>query len=354
MKKIIALVLTAVMALSILPLLAACNNAKTINLLNWGDYLDPDLIDAFKKETGYSFKETNVTSNEEMLIQLDQDDCPYDMCIPSDYAVERLISKGRLAEIDYNNIPNIKYIDKDLLKKCEVFDPGNKYSVPYTWGILGIMYNTKMVDEADLGSWDLLWNEKYAGQIYMYNSIRDSMAAALIKCGYDINTDNEQEINEAADALIELRQKGIVQAWLTDDVKDNMVNEDGAIALVYSGDAVWSMNVEDGGNADLSFYVPEEGSNIYFDNIVIPVNSKKKAMAEEFINFLLDPENAAKNTEFIGYSSPNTEVAALIDEFFTGNPAYSFSEEQKNRCEIFRDLGDKIEVYEKAWDRVFK
>ncbi len=354
MKKIIALVLTAVMALSILPLLAACNNAKTINLLNWGDYLDPDLIDAFKKETGYSVKETNVTSNEEMLIQLDQDDCPYDMCIPSDYAVERLIAKGRLAEIDYANIPNIKYIDRDLLEKCTVFDPGNKYSVPYTWGILGVMYNTKLVDEADLGSWDLLWNEKYAGQIYMYNSIRDSMAAALIKCGYDINTDNEQEINEAADALIELRQKGIVQAWLTDDVKDNMVNEDGAIALVYSGDAVWSMNVEDGGNADLSFYVPEEGSNIYFDNIVIPVNSKKKAMAEEFINFLLDPENAAKNTEFIGYSSPNTEVAALIDEFFTGNPAYSFSEEQKNRCEIFRDLGDKIEVYEKAWDRVFK
>ena len=354
MKKIIALVLTVIMALSILPLLAACNKANTINLLNWGDYLDPELIDAFKKATGYTVKETNVTSNEEMLIQLDQDDCPYDMCIPSDYAVERLISKGRLAQIDFNNIPNIQYIDKDLLKKCEVFDPGNKYSVPYTWGILGIMYNTKMVDEADIGSWDLLWNEKYAGQIYMYNSIRDSMAAALIKCGYDINTDKESEINEAADALIELRQKGIVKAWLTDDVKDNMVNEDGAIALVYSGDAVWSMNTEDGGNEDLSFYVPEEGSNIYFDNIVIPANTKKKDIVEKFINFLLDPDNAAKNTEFIGYSSPNTEVASRIDEFFTKNPAYSFTEEQKNSCTIFRDLGDKVEMYEKAWDRVFK
>ena len=354
MKRIIALALTVIMALSILPLLTACNKANTINLLNWGDYLDPELIEAFKQQTGYTVKETNVTSNEEMLIQLDQDDCPYDMCIPSDYAVERLISKGRLAQIDTNNIPNMKYLDKDLLSKCEVFDPGNKYSVPYTWGILGIMYNTKMVDEADIGSWDLLWNEKYAGKIYMYNSIRDSMAAALIKCGYDINTDKEDEINEAADALIELRQKGIVQAWLTDDVKDNMVNEDGAIALVYSGDAVWSMNTEDGGNEDLSFFVPEEGSNIYFDNIVIPANSKKKAIVEQFINFLLDPENAAKNTEFIGYSSPNTEVADKIDEFFTKNPAYSFTEVQKNSCTIFRDLGDKVEMYEKAWDRVFK
>ncbi len=354
MKKIIAIVLASVMIFAIVPLLAACNNAKTINLLNWGDYLDPELIDAFKKETGFTVKETNVTSNEEMLIQLDQDDCPYDMCIPSDYAVERLISKGRLAEIDYNNIPNIKYIDKDLLAKCEVFDPGNKYSVPYTWSILGIMYNTKLVDPADLGSWDLLWNEKYAGQIYMYDSIRESMAAALIKCGYDINTDNEKEINEAADALIELKKKNIVRAWLTDDVKDNMVNEDGAIALIYSGDAVWSMNAEDGGNADLSFFVPKEGSNMYFDNMVIPVNSKKKAIVEQFINFLLDPENAAKNTEFIGYSSPNTAVNGLIDDYYTNCPAYNFSKADIARCSVFRDLGDDISKYEKAWDRIFR
>ena len=351
MKKIVSLVLAAAMILVLVPALVACDSSKTLNLLNWGEYLDPELKAAFKKETGITIKETPVTSNEEMLIQLEADDCPYDLCIPSDYAVERLISKNRLAEINYDNIPNIANIDEKFMKLSSVFDPGNKYSVPYTWGVLGILYNTKMVDEADIGSWDLLWNEKYSGEIYMYNSIRDAMAAALCKCGYSINTSNEDEINAAADALIEM--KPIVQAWLTDDVKESMIAESGAIALVYSGDAVWCMDPDEG-NEDLSFYVPSEGSNVYFDNIVIPANTKKKDMAEQFINFLLDPEVAAQNTEYIGYSSPNAKVPELLDEFFIDNPAYSISDEDVARCEIFHDLGDKIEIYEAAWDRVNK
>lgn len=351
MKKIVSIVLAAAMLLVIVPMLTACGSSQTLNLLNWGEYLDPELRREFKKQTGITIKETCVTSNEEMLIQLETDDCPYDLCIPSDYAVERLIAKNRLAEINYDNIPNIEYIDPEFMRLSEEFDPGNKYSVPYTWGVLGIMYNTTMVDEADIGSWDLLWNEKYAGQIYMYKSIRDSMAAALCKLGYDLNTQNQNEIEAAADELIAV--KPIVQAWLTDDVKESMIGESGAAALVYSGDAVWCMEPEEG-NSNLSFYVPEEGSNVYFDNIVIPANTQKKEMAEKFINFLLDPDIATQNTEFIGYSSPNMKVAEKIDEYFIECPAYNISKEDVERCTIFHDLGDKIEMYNTAWDRVFK
>lgn len=351
MKKLIAVLLTAALVFAFVPALTACNSANTLNLLNWGEYLDPELKDAFHQATGITIKERNVTSNEEMLVQLEADDCPYDLCIPSDYAVERLIANNRLAPINYDNIPNITNIDPKFMQLSEEFDPGNKYSVPYTWGVLGIMYNTTMVDEEDIGSWDLLWNEKYSGKIFMYDSIRDAMAAALCKCGYDINTQDEYEINEAADMLITMRP--IVKAWLTDDVKNQMIGASGAIALVYSGDAVWCMEPEEG-NSDLSFYVPSEGSNIYFDNIVIPANSQKKDMAEKFINFLLDPEVAAQNTEFIGYSSPNMAVNSRIDEYFINCPAYNIDEDAIGRCTIFHDLGSKIEIYEAAWDRVFK
>ena len=356
MKKLISVILTTAMLMTLALGLVACGNKegdgdKTIHLLNWGEYLDPDLKEEFKKRTGITIRETPVTSNEEMLIKLEADDCPYDMCIPSDYAVERLIAKNKLAQIDFNNIPNMKNIDPRYIELSKAFDPENKYSVPYTWGVLGILYNTTMVDEEDLGSWDILWNEKYSGKIYMYDSVRDSMAAALCKLGYDLNTLDPDEINAAADELI--KAKALARAWVTDDVKDNMIQASGAIALVYSGDAVWTMEPDEG-NSDLEFYVPEEGSNIYFDNMVIPVNSKKKALVEEFINFLLDPEIATQNTEFIGYSSPNLAVADLIDEVFLECSAYNISAEDISRCKIFRDLGENIKLYNDAWDRVHK
>lgn len=349
MKRMTALFLAIVMIACFTQVFTACQPEKTLNLLNWGDYLAPELKAEFKRLTGITIKEKPVTSNEEMMIQLEADDCPYDLCIPSDYAVERMIAENRLAEINHANIPNLKHIGERFLDLD--FDPGNKYSIPYTWGVLGIIYNKTMVDEADLGSWDILWNEKYSQQIIMYDSIRDTMAAALRYCGYDINTENPDELKEAADALI--AQRPLVKAYLTDDVKDSMIQGSGALALVYSGDAVWCTDPDEG-NTDLGFFIPEEGSNIYFDNIVIPVNSSKKEMAEQFINFLLDPEIAAKNTEFIGYSSPNAEVLDLLDEWFVNNAAYNISQEDTVNCVIFRDLGDKINLYNNEWDRIFK
>ena len=352
MKKIVSIILAAAMLMALtafIPSLTACDSSKTINLLNWGQYLDPALITEFKKRTGITVNEKPVTSNEEMLQLLEADDCPYDLCIPSDYAVQRLIKGGKLAEINYDNIPNINNIDKKYIDISAGFDPGNKHSVPYTWGVLGIVYNTTMVDEADLGSWDLLWNEKYKGDIIMYDSIRDAMAAALCRRGYSINTVNEAEINEAANDLVS--DPSLYQAWFTDEVKDAMVNENAAVALAYSGDAVWMMDPMEG-NTDLEFYVPEEGSNIYFDNFVIPVNSKKNELAEQFINFLLEPDIAAQNTEYIFYSTPNTEVPALLGDFLSECSAFNISAEDIANCEIYKDLGEDIKLYNTAWDMV--
>lgn len=349
MKKILSVILAAAMLAALVPALVSCDSSKTLNMLNWGEYLDPELKTEFKKRTGITINEKTVTSNEEMLKLLEANDCPYDLCIPSDYAVQRLIKGGKLAEINYDNIPNIKHIDERFIKISAGFDPDNKHSVPYTWGVLGIMYNTTMVDEADIGSWDLLWNEKYSGQIFMYDSIRDAMAAALCRKGYSINTVNADEINEAANDIIAMNPH--YRGWVTDQVKDDMIDGKGAIALVYSGDAVWSMEPNEG-NEDLAFFVPEEGSNIYFDNMVIPVNSKKKDMAEQFINFLLDPEIAAQNTEFVYYTSPNTGVPALLGEFLSNCSAYNITDDEVQRCEIFKDLGDSIKLYNDAWDRI--
>ena len=348
MKKYISIVLAVLTVLTVLPLtLAGCTQGeKVINLLNWGEYLEQSVKTKFKEKTGITIRETNVTSNEDMLIKLEQEDCPFDLCIPSDYAVERLIKGGWLAEINYDNIPNIKNIDSDY--RNLVFDPDNKYSVPYTWGALGILYNTKMVDEEDLGSWDILWNEKYSGEIYMYDSIRDAMAAALGYCGYSINTTNTDELKAAADALI--AQKPLVKAWVTDDVKDNMIDETGALALVYSGDAVWCTDEEEG-NTDLDFFIPK-GSNIYFDNLVIPKNSKKKDLAEQFINFLLEPDIGSLNTEYIGYSTPNTAVLDELGDDWKSNHIFNPAKEELVDLEIFRDLGENIKLYQNEWDRV--
>lgn len=346
MKKLVSLLLAAAMLALVVPVFTGCSSDKTLNLLNWGDYLEPSLKDEFKRRTGITIKEKVVTSNEEMMIQLQADDCPYDLCIPSDYAIERMIGEGRLAKIDCSSLKNYENIGEAYRNLA--YDPTNEYSVPYTWGVLGILYNKTMVDEADLGHWNVLWNEKYKDEIYMYDSVRDAMAAALIYCGYDINTDNADEIKQAADALIE--QKPLVKAYLTDDVKDSMIQGSGALALVYSGDAVWCMQE----NEDLGFFVPEEGSNIYFDSIVITATSSKKEMAEQFIDFMLEPEVAAKNIEFIGYSSANTKVLDILGDEWANNTAYNVPEEAVKKSVIYRDLSDKIDIYNAQWDRIFK
>ena len=344
MKLAKRLILAALALLAALPL-TACGGeeAVTLNVLNWGDYIDPALIDQFEEETGIQVKYSTMTSNEEMLVKLAAPDCIYDICVPSDYLIERLIEQDLLHELNKDNIPNLAYIDERFLDLS--FDPDNRSSVPYFWGTVGILYNTTMVDEP-VDSWDILWDEKYAGQIIMYDSVRDTIGITLIRLGYDINTRSEEEVLAAQEALI--AQKPLVRAYLTDDAKMELVNGTAAMCVTYSGDALMAIAE----NEDLAYVVPKEGSNLWFDNIIIPRTSQHTEEAEAFINFLCDAEVARQNAEYIYYCSPNKAALELLDEEFKADETFNPPQEVLDRCTVFHDLGDFVTVFSDAWTKI--
>jgi len=342
MRKL-ALVLALVLLCAAFSGCAGKSDTVTINVLNWGDYIDETLIDQFEAETGIEVIYSTMASNEEMLAKLSAPDSVFDLCFPSDYVIEKMIAQDMLRPINKENIPNLQYIDERFLDLS--FDPGNVYSVPYMWGTVGILYNTTKVTEP-VTSWTILWDEKYADQVFMYDSIRDTIGITLKMLGYPINTRDEAHVAEAQAALIE--QKPRVLAYLDDPIKTRMIAGEGALGVVYSGDAVWCIEE----NPDLAYAVPEEGSNLWFDNIIIPKTSANPEAAEAFINFLCDPEVAKTNTEYIGYSSPNKGALALMDEETLADEVYNPPQEVLDRCEVFHDLGDFIEVFNNAWNHI--
>ncbi|MDP3447472.1 MAG: spermidine/putrescine ABC transporter substrate-binding protein [Eubacteriales bacterium] len=341
LKKIACLALALALSLS----LFACGGGSkvTLNVLNWGDYIDPDLLRQFEDETGISVKYTTMTSNEEMLVKLASADNIYDVCFPSDYLIEKLVAEDLLYAINKANIPNLSNIDSRFLDLA--FDPGNQYSVPYMWGTVGILYNPTMVSDP-VDSWNILWDEKYSGEILMYDSMRDTIGITLKKLGYDINTRSEDDILAAQEALI--AQKPLVRAYLTDDIKMELINGSASMGVVYSGDAVYCISE----NPDLAYAVPKEGSNVWFDNIIIPKTSTRTAEAEQFINFLCDAEVAAQNSDYIGFSTPNAAGLALMDPSYAADPTYNPPQDVLDRCQIFQDLGDFVKVFSNAWTKV--
>lgn len=328
-------------------LLSGCSggNSDALHIYNWGDYINPVVLDMFEEETGIRVIESPYDSNETMYTRIVHAGSQYDILFPSDYMIYRMINEDMLQPLNFDNIPNISNIDEQY--KYLEFDPTNEYSVPYMWGTVGILYNTTMVSEP-VTSWNILWDPEYAGQIFMYASERDSMGIALKALGYSLNTVNEDEINAARDLLIE--QKPLVQAYVNDNVKNFMIGNDGALAVVYSGDALYSMM----NNPDLDFALPTEGSNLWFDSMVIPKTSTKVEEAEMFINFMLRPDIAALNTNYIGYSTPNKAAIeqGLIDEELINHPAFTVTDEQYEILEVFLDLGEHRELYTRAWTTV--
>jgi len=267
----------------------------------------------------------------------------YDVIFPSDYMVQKMIDNDLLQEIDLNNITNYKYIEDKFINLD--YDKENKYSVPYFWGTVGILYNTTMVDET-VDSWDILWNEKYSGSILMQNSVRDAFVVALKKLGYSINTTDTKELEEAKQLLID--QKPMVLAYVIDEARDKMIGNEAALAVIYSGEAVITKE----SNPDLEYVVPKEGSNIWFDAIAIPKSAKHIKEAEMFINFLTRPDIAYKITEYVGYSSPNSGVKELMSGEQLSNKGNYPDEETINKCEVFRDLGEYNRLYEDRWTEV--
>ncbi|MGL4771963.1 MAG: ABC transporter substrate-binding protein [Clostridium sp.] len=343
-SKVISLIMVCALSLG---LFAGCGEDDsnigvngTLNVYNCADYIDESLIKQFERESGIDVIYDTYDTNENMYNKLKSGNGSYDVVFPSDYMIEKMIKEDMLEKIDFNNIPNYSYIGEGY--KNLPYDPNNEYSVPYMWGTIGIVYNPKIVTE-EVDSWDILWNEKYSKQIIMFDSIRDTMAVALKKLGYSINTTNPKEIDEAADLLIE--QKPLVRAYQVDDVKITMISEEAALATVWSGDAAYIMNE----NPDLKYVVPKEGSNKWFDGMCIVKGSKNKENAEKFINFLCDPENALTNVEEIQYSTPNTETFEMLDE--ASKELYP-TQETLDKCEVFIDLGDNLKLYDEAWTKV--
>ena len=343
MKKSVILSILSVFLITIF--LGGCGSKDqtTLNVYNWGDYIDSSVIKQFEKETGIKVNYDTFATNEEMYVKINKGNASYDIAIPSDYMIEKMIKEGLVEKIDFNNIPNYQYIE-DRFKNLE-FDPTNEYSVPYMWGTLGILYNKKMVDEP-VDSWDILWNPKYEKQILMLDSQRDSLAVALKKLNYSMNSTNDAELEAAKNALIE--QRPLVLAYVGDEVKDKMIGEEAALAVVWGGDAV-TMHRE---NPDLEYVIPKEGTNLFVDSIVIPSTAKHKAEAEKFIDFLCRTDIAFKNTDYIGYSTPHMEARKQLDPELANNPiAYPEPEDLEN-AEIFIDLGTYIEQYNRVWTEI--
>ncbi|HOQ17682.1 MAG TPA: ABC transporter substrate-binding protein [Defluviitaleaceae bacterium] len=319
------------------------SNKQVLNVYNWGDFIAEGVIEAFEEKYGIKVNYDTFATNEDMYVKIKSGGSHYDVVIPSDYMIERMIREGMLQKIDFNNVPNFELID-DQFKYLD-YDPNNEYSVPYMWGTVGILYNTTMVDEP-VDSWDILWNEKYANQILMLDSLRDSIAVALIKSGYSINTRDLNELEAAKQALIE--QKPLVLAYVGDEVKDKMIGGEAALALVWSGEAMSAIKE----NPDLAYAIPKEGSNLWVDAMAIPANAQNKEAAELFINFMCETDIAYKNADYIGYSTAHKEAVKLLPEEILNNLAGYPPIEDLENCVVFKDLGEFTKEYDRIWTEI--
>ncbi|MCH5272038.1 MAG: ABC transporter substrate-binding protein [Lachnospiraceae bacterium] len=316
-------------------------------VFNWGEYIDEAVIKMFEEEYDIEVVYDEFTENEDMYPIINIGEVNYDVVCPSDYMISRMIQENLLAELNYDNIPNIKNIDPEYLKSAEDFDPGNKYAVPYCWGTVGILYNKTMVD-GEITSWSSIFDEKYSQNILMIDSVRDGMGIALKYLGYSMNTAEKSQLEEAKQLLI--KQRPLVQGYFVDEVRNKMIGEEAALGVIYSGEAIYTQRE----NANLVYVVPEEGSNVWIDGWVIPKNAKNKENAEKWINFMCREDIALMNFEEITYSTPNKAARELIEDEAIRNSTIAFPpEETLNRCEAFRYLGTAVEeLYMEMWNEM--
>ncbi len=339
MKRVLALVLLVALMGT---LFTGCkkDDQVVLNVYNWGDYIDEDIFDTFEKETGIKVNYETYATNEEMYTKIKKGGTQYDIAIPSDYMIEKMIKEDLVEPLDLSKIPNYANIDSRF--KNLAFDPNNEYSVPYFWGTVGIIYNTNIITEP-IDSWNVLWDAKYKGQFTMVDSQRDSIMVALKKLGYSMNTKSVDELEAAKNALIE--QKPLVLAYVGDNVKDMLISEETAMAVVWSGEASTVIQEYD----NFKYVLPKEGSNIWFDNVVIPKGAKNIDAAHQFINFLCRGDIGFKNADYVGYATCNTETMKLLDPALMGT-TYAYPDDAllKN-FEIFSDPGDFIIEYDRIW-----
>ena len=329
---------------------------RVVNVCSWGEYIDESLITQFEEETGIRVNYQTAESNEALYSLIKMGGADFDVIVPSDYMIARLIDEDMLAELDYSHIPNFDLI-ADTYKNLS-YDPENKYTVPYTWGTLGIIYNTTMVSQP-ITSWSAMFDPQYAGQVLMINNSRDALAAALLYLGYSINTTDESQLEEAFALLKQAKDSGVYQAFVMDEVFQKMEGGNAAVAMYYAGDYLTMLE----NNEDLAFVVPEEGSNWFVDAMCILKSSQHMSEAEEWINFIASTKANLANMDYIWYASPNGEA---LEEY----PAYyeevneepldpeiyeimAPSEEVLRRCEIYENLpAETLRLYDRLWTRL--
>lgn len=324
----------------------AAENDASLTVFNYGEYLAPEMIELFTKETGIKINYEEATTPEEMYTKYSSGGISYDLLCTSDYMVKRLIDEGQAQPMDFRAMENFSNIDNEFLSLSESFDPGNQYSLPYFWGTVGILYNTKMVNEP-IDSWGVLFDGEYKGQIIMQDSMRDSFMVALKYLGYSLNTRDESKIREAAELL--KKQKTDVESYLVDEARDEVVAENAAMAVVYSGEAYLGNSY----NPDLEYVIPKEGSNLWIDSWIVTKNCTNTDAAAKFLDFLCREDVAKANFEYIYYSTPNKAVVASMDADLASNPAIIPPAGSLKDCEIFESLDDQtMELYNELWKEI--
>ncbi|MDO5702532.1 MAG: ABC transporter substrate-binding protein [Lachnospiraceae bacterium] len=323
------------------------DNSNLLYVYNWGEYIDPETIDMFEEETGYRVIYDLFETNEVMYPKVAADPSQYDVLCPSDYMIAKMAGEGLLAELDRTALPEAdKNIGEEYWKMAEDFDPGNKYSVPYTWGTVGILYNTELISE-EIDSWDVLWDPKYNDDILMQDSVRDLFMVALKKLGYSLNTTDTKELEEAKELLI--KQKPLVQAYVVDEVRDKMIAGESAIGIIYSGEAEYTREE----NEALKYVIPKEGTNVWIDGWVITRDSRHKKAAHEWINFMCRPDIALMNFEYIYYSTPNTGATELMDQETLENEVLFPDVSKYQGLEAYKYLGaDAERLYYNLWKEI--
>ncbi|MEK4024069.1 ABC transporter substrate-binding protein [Sporosarcina sp. FSL W7-1283] len=310
----------------------------TITVYNWGEYIDPELLKQFEEQEGIKVIYETFDSNEGMMGKIEQGGTSYDISVPSEYAVQMMEQKDLLLPLDFDKIPNIKNIDPYFMNLA--FDPQNKYSIPYFWGTLGIAYNPSLLDGQTFESWESLWDASLRQKVILVDSAREVLGVALNSFGYSLNSTSLQELKEATDKLETMGPN--VKAVIGDEVTQLMINNEASVALTWSGQAADMISE----NEDIDYIVPEEGSNLWFDNIVIPRTATNIEGAYKFINFMLDPEVAAQNAEYVGYSTPNVKALSFMDEEITEDERFYPDEEAREHLEVYKNLGlETLGVY---------
>ena len=342
-KKLLTFGLTLTISAS---LVTGCSLNKssgtTIHVFNWGEYIDESVLKDFTKETGIKVNYETYATNEEMYEKIKSGTNNYDMICPSDYMLERMVKEDLVQPLDFDKLPNYSNIDDQY--KNQAYDKDNKYSVPYMWGTIGIIYDkTKIKDTVD--SWNVLWDTKYKNEIFMSDDMRNSLGVSLKRLGFSLNSTKADEVKKAASELVKQR-KDLNPVYIGDEVKDSLRNGEKQLAVIYSGDA--TVLIKENPNR-FQYVIPKEGTNLWFDAWAIPKNSKHKAETEKFLNYLMDAKVNQKNVDYIGYATPNKETIKLLEDSVKNNKAAYPDKATLSTCEVFTDLGDSKKLYSDAW-----